>query len=46
MRRIVTIKMSAPSTRVGAAAAVLDEVTFNISNSVWRRFGELSSFGS
>ena len=46
MRRIVTIKMSAPSTRVGAAAVVLDEVTFNILDSVWRRFAKLSSFES
>jgi hypothetical protein len=44
MRRIVTIKRSAPSTRVGAAAGVLDSVTFNILGSVCRRFSELSTF--
>jgi hypothetical protein len=44
MRRIVTIKRPAPSARVGAAVAVLDEVTFNISVSVCPRFVELSSF--
>jgi hypothetical protein len=43
MRRIVTIKRSAPGTRVGAAVRVLDEVTFNIAYSVCRRFAGLSS---
>jgi hypothetical protein len=44
MRRIVTIKRSAPGTRVGAALRVLDSVTSNIVVSVCRRLPELSSF--
>jgi hypothetical protein len=44
MRRIVTIKRSAPGTRVGAAVRVLDSVTFNIVGSVCPRFAGLSSF--
>jgi hypothetical protein len=44
MRRIVTIKRSAPGTREGAALRVLDSVTFNIVVPVCRRFPGLSSF--
>jgi hypothetical protein len=44
MRRIVTIKRSAPGARRGATVRVLDSVTFNIEDSVCRRFAGLSSF--
>jgi len=44
MRRIVTIKRPAPSTRVGAAPRVLVVATFNIVGSVCRRISELSTF--